>query len=84
MDSLITERLFWVFLLLTGSMCYTIMYVEWGGIVRIYCSGVKSRQKALKWPNGDYWYKWVHKRMILRFSIFTIKNLPQMWTVTSG
>ena len=32
----------------------TMTQVEWGGIVRIWSSGTKTRQKAWKGPNGDY------------------------------
>ena len=31
-----------------------MMYAEWGGIVGIYSSGLKSRQKSQNSPNGDY------------------------------
>ena len=43
-------------------------YVEWGGVVRIYSSGGKLRQKAQNLLNGDYsawkkvsftWYNWL-------------------------
>ena len=33
-----------------------MMYVVRGGIVGIYSSGTKTRQKAQKWPNGDYFF----------------------------
>ena len=29
-------------------------YVQWGALVGIYSSRTKTRQKARKWPNGDY------------------------------